>query len=280
MLNLKDEIRRNVLSALAEDVGNGDLSAPLVAENSTISAQLITREMAVLCGTDWFNACILECDRQAKIRWTHQDGDCVPANTLLCRITGNARALLTAERSALNFLQTLSAVATKTRRFVDCVSSTSATIVDTRKTLPGLRMAEKYAVACGGGKNHRFALWDAILIKENHIIAAGGIPCAFLAAQKIAQQNPACRFVQIEVENLAQLKEAISVGAQMILLDNFSIAQMQEAVAIAPLGVLLEASGNVNESNILQIAQTGVHRISIGALTKDIQAIDLSMRFL
>lgn len=280
-INLKTERALNVAVALLEDVGVGDLTAELISENTKASAQLITREDAVLCGIRWFNECFLQCDDDAQIQWFFTDGDVVTKNAVLCKITGNARALLTAERTALNFLQTLSAVATKTRHFVNLVKGTGAQIVDTRKTIPSLRSAQKYAVKCGGGKNHRMALWDAILIKENHIIAAGGIKQAFAAAQEIADANlQHCKFVQIEVENLTQLKEAIKAGAKMILLDNFSLEEMRKAVKISPDDVLLEASGNVSDATVLAIAQTGVHRISIGSLTKDIRAIDLSLRFL
>lgn len=280
MQNLKDEIQRNVLAALKEDIGDGDLSALLIDENKSIRAQLITREDAILCGVDWFNACIWQCDSKATINWFVQDGDKIAQNSVLCTISGNARALLSAERSALNFLQSLSAVASKTHYFAQLIAHTNACIVDTRKTLPGLRMAEKYAVQCAGGKNHRFALWDAILIKENHILSAGGIASALQAAQNIAQTHPKCRFVQIEVENLNQLQQAIDAGALMILLDNFSVCDIEKAVQMAPNHVVLEASGNVNENTLLAIAQTGVQRISIGSLTKDIQAVDLSLRFI
>ena len=280
-INLKTERSLNVAVALLEDVGVGDLTAELIPENKTATAQIITREDAVLCGIRWFNECFLQCDDEAQIQWFFADGDRIPKNAVLCKIKGNARALLTAERTALNFLQTLSAVATKTRHFVDLVKGTKAQIVDTRKTIPSLRSAQKYAVKCGGGKNHRLALWDAILVKENHIIAAGGVKEAFLAAQEIADDNlQTCKFVQIEVEDLTQLKEAIEAGAKMILLDNFSLEDMRKAVKISPDDVVLEASGNVNDETVLAIAKTGVHRISIGSLTKDIQAIDLSMRFL
>lgn len=280
-INLKTERSLNVAVALLEDVGVGDLTAELIPENKTATAQIITREDAVLCGIRWFNECFLQCDDEAQIQWFFADGDHIPKNAVLCKIKGNARALLTAERTALNFLQTLSAVATKTRHFVDLIKDTKAQIVDTRKTIPSLRSAQKYAVKCGGGKNHRLALWDAILVKENHIIAAGGVKKAFLAAQEIADDNlQTCKFVQIEVEDLAQLKEAIEAGAKMILLDNFSLEDMRKAVKISPDDVVLEASGNVNDETVLAIAKTGVHRISIGSLTKDIQAIDLSMRFL
>ena len=280
-INLKTERSLNVAVALLEDVGVGDLTAELIPENKTATAQIITREDAVLCGIRWFNECFLQCDDEAQIQWFFADGDHIPKNAVLCKIKGNARALLTAERTALNFLQTLSAVATKTRHFVDLVKGTKAQIVDTRKTIPSLRSAQKYAVKCGGGKNHRLALWDAILVKENHIIAAGGVKQAFLAAQEIADDNlQTCKFVQIEVEDLAQLKEAIEAGAKMILLDNFSLEDMRKAVKLSPDDVVLEASGNVNDETVLAIAKTGVHRISIGSLTKDIQAIDLSMRFL
>lgn len=277
---LAEEIRRNVEAALTEDVGPGDLTASLVPGEREAAATVICRESGVVCGTAWFDACVLRLDPGARIRWQVADGDRVTANQLLCEIHANARALLTAERSALNFLQLLSGVASKARTYADAIVGTRAQVVDTRKTLPGLRIAQKYAVRCGGGGNHRLALWDAILIKENHIVAAGGIPQALAAAQKVAAAAvDRCRFIQVEVETLDELRQALDAGARMILLDNFTPALMREAVAINAGRAILEASGNVTLDTLRSIAETGVDRISIGALTKDVRALDLSMRF-
>lgn len=281
MQDLHDEIRANVQRALQEDIGSGDLTASLIPYDKALQATVISREAAVVCGTQWFEACFRSLDPAIAVEWFAQDGETVQAGKVLCAIRGNARALLTAERSALNFLQLLSAVSTQTRRYVDAIAGTRAVIVDTRKTLPGLRLAQKYAVTCGGGVNHRIGLYDGILIKENHIIAAGGIQPALMKAMAIA---PPDVFVQIEVENLEELREALAAGARMVLLDNFTTAQLSEAVAFtrqqAGAAVILEASGNITLDNVRQVAETGVDRISIGSLTKNIQAVDLSMRFM
>ena len=277
---LAEEISRNVAAALAEDVGAGDLTASLVPGDRQVKARVICREPGVVCGTDWFAASVAGCDPTARITWQVADGDRIAANQLLCEIEGNGRALLTAERTALNFLQLLSAVASKARIYADTIAGTRAQVVDTRKTLPGLRIAQKYAVRAGGGGNHRLALWDAILIKENHIHAAGGIPQAMAAAQAVASQaGGRCKFIQVEVENLAELTQALDAGARMILLDNFDNALLREAVALNAGRAVLEASGNVSLETIRAIAETGVDRISVGALTKDVKALDLSMRF-
>lgn len=277
---LAEEISRNVAAALAEDIGAGDLTASLVPAKRTVEATVISREAGVLCGTAWFERCVSELDPAAHVEWQAQDGDRIATNQLLCRITADARALLTAERSALNFLQLLSAVASKARIYADTIAGTKAQVVDTRKTLPGLRIAQKFAVRCGGGGNHRLALWDAILIKENHIMAAGGIVEALTAAQTVAEAaSERCKFVQIEVENLAELETALGAGAKMVLLDNFSLDMMREAARINKGRAILEASGNVTLETLRSIAETGVDRISIGALTKDVKALDLSMRF-
>ena len=277
---LAAEISRNVDAALTEDVGAGDLTASLVPGERQVTATVISREDGVLCGTAWFDECVRRCDPSASVTWQASDGQRISANQLLCTITGNGRALLTAERSALNFLQLLSAVASKARRYADVISGTSAQVVDTRKTLPGLRIAQKYAVRAGGGGNHRLALWDAILIKENHIHAAGGIAQAMAAAQSVAAQaGGRCKFIQVEVENLDELRQALAAGARMILLDNFDNALLREAVALNAGKAVLEASGNVTLETIRTIAETGVDRISVGALTKDVKALDLSMRF-
>jgi len=280
--DLRDEIQRNVQQALAEDVGEGDLTAALIPSGTTMNASVISREEAVLCGMQWFATCFMTLAPDTVIDWFAKDGDKLQAGQKLCEVTGNARALLTAERSALNFLQLLSAVATQTRHYVDAIAGTGAAIVDTRKTLPGLRMAQKYAVTCGGGINHRLGLYDGILIKENHIMAAGGIKPALVKAQEIA---PPHVFIQIEVESLQELQEAIAAGASMVLLDNFSLRQLSDAVTLTRQQaggerIILEASGNINLQTVRQVAETGVDRISIGGLTKNIQAIDLSMRFI
>ncbi len=281
-LVLPDNIAEVVSSALAEDVGTGDLTAQLIPSERGGNAQVISREAAVLCGQAWFDEVFRQCNESVKVRWMANDSQMVAANQVLCHIEGPARALLTAERTALNFLQTLSGTATLVRRFADKVRGTGAKILDTRKTLPGLRSAQKYAVVCGGGANHRHGLYDGILIKENHIIAAGSIDAAVQAAFKLRSGVP----VQVEVENLAQAEEALQAGADMILLDNFPIHQINTAVRLKqrfrlPDGSypLFEASGNIDLSNVRLVADAGVDRISIGGLTKNITAIDLSMRF-
>lgn len=277
---LAQEISRNVDAALAEDIGAGDLTASLVPGDRRVRATVISREDGVLCGTAWFDEVVRRCDPTAVVTWQAADGDRITANQLLCEIDGNGRALLTAERSALNFLQLLSAVASKARIYAECITGTKAQVVDTRKTLPGLRVAQKYAVRAGGGGNHRLALWDAILIKENHIHAAGGIPQAMAEAQKVAATAAdRCKFIQVEVENLDELHQALTAGAKMILLDNFSLDMLREAAQINAGRAVLEASGNVTLDTLRGIAETGVDRISIGALTKDVKALDLSMRF-
>jgi nicotinate-nucleotide pyrophosphorylase (carboxylating) len=278
---LAPEITRNVNDALAEDIGAGDLTASLVPGDRRVKATVISREDGVLCGTAWFDECIRRLDPGAVVTWQAGDGDRIVANQLLCEIEGNGRALLSAERSALNFLQLLSAVASKARIYADAIAGTGAQVVDTRKTLPGLRIAQKFAVRCGGGGNHRLALWDAILIKENHIHAAGGIAEAMAAAQAVAAQaGERCKFIQIEVESLDELNTALAAGAKMILLDNFTLDMMRQAARINAGKAILEASGNVTLETIRSIAETGVDRISVGALTKDVKALDLSMRFI
>jgi nicotinate-nucleotide pyrophosphorylase (carboxylating) len=267
-------VQQNLQLALAEDIGSGDLTASLIPANQHASATITSREVAIICGQDWVNACFQQLDNNIQIKWYVNEGDKVAANQLLCEITGNARALLTAERCALNFLQTLSAVATQTREYVDAIKNTNTKILDTRKTLPGLRLAQKYAVTVGGGTNQRLALYDGILIKENHIAAAGGIAAALMQASKLNQNVG----IQIEVENLDELQQALSAGATSILLDNFTLTEMREAVKLTNSRALLEASGNVSLNTVRDIAATGVDRISIGALTKNIRAIDLSMR--
>ncbi|MFN3985377.1 MAG: carboxylating nicotinate-nucleotide diphosphorylase [Rhodocyclaceae bacterium] len=272
---LRIEIQRNVAAALAEDVGVGDLTAQLISADTDARGRVITREAAVVCGTAWFDAAFAALDPDASVIWHVRDGESVSPDQVLCDIEAPARVLLTAERSALNFLQLLSATATVTRRFVEAVDGTGARIVDTRKTLPGLRLAQKYAVAVGGGTNHRIGLYDGILIKENHIIAAGSIAKVLADAQRIV---PSGAFIEIEVENLEQLREALAAGASMILLDNMDLETMREAVKITAGRAALEASGGVNLERVRAIAETGVNRISIGSLTKDVRALDLSLR--
>ena len=274
-----DLVSANVALALAEDIGTGDLTAALIPASQQAQATIISRENAVICGIDWANACFHQLNKDIKINWQVNEGKKIATNQLLCEISGNARALLTAERCALNFLQTLSAVATHTAEYVLAVVGTKVQILDTRKTLPGLRLAQKYAVTVGGGANQRLALYDGILIKENHIAAAGSIHAALEHASKTNKITS----TQIEVENLDELQQALEAGAASILLDNFTLSDMQKAVQLN-LGqlnhgkALLEASGNVNLHTVRAIAETGVDRISIGSLTKNIRAIDLSLR--
>lgn len=272
---LATEITRNVAAALAEDIGSGDLTALLTPAGHPARGIVVSREEAVLCGAEWFDACFRSLDAGARIRWHARDGARIGAGQTLCEIDADTRALLTAERPALNFLQLLSGTATTTRKFVEAVAGTQAKIVDTRKTLPGLRLAQKYAVRCGGGTNHRLGLYDGILIKENHILAAGGVAPVLAQARALAPQGV---FIQIEVETLAQLDEALSAGATMVLLDNMDLAQLREAVALTAGRAVLESSGGVDLSKVRAIAETGVDRISIGSLTKDVRAIDLSLR--
>lgn len=270
-------IQIQVKNALSEDIGSGDLTAMLVPATQTAEAKVIVREHAVICGINWFNECFKQVDANTKINWLVNEGEQVQPNQILCKITGLARSLLTAERCALNFLQTLSATATAAKQHVDAVKGTSAQILDTRKTIPNLRLAQKYAVTIGGGHNQRLALYDGILIKENHIASAGSI-------SKVMQQAFALncgKSIQIEVENLKQLQEALDAGATSILLDNFDAPLLREAVAINNRlhnKAILEASGGITLDNIREVAETGVDRISIGAITKDIKATDLSMQ--
>ncbi|WP_034297366.1 carboxylating nicotinate-nucleotide diphosphorylase [Herbaspirillum sp. RV1423] len=264
----------NVNLAIAEDVGSGDHTGQLVPENEYVNARVIVREEAVLCGAPWFEAVMARLDPRLRIDWKFGEGDLMKADAEVCRIEGPARALLTAERGALNFLQLLSGVATATHRYVNLVKDTRARILDTRKTLPGLRLAQKYAVRVGGGMNQRLALYDGILIKENHIAAAGGITAAVTAAIKLN----AGVTIQVEVENIDELGEALTAGATSILLDNFSLDMMREAVMITARRAVLEASGGINMETVRAIAETGVDRISVGSLTKDVQAIDYSLR--
>jgi len=261
--------------ALAEDVGAGDLTAGLIDPARSARAQVLARESAVICGGAWVEAAVRQLDPQARLTWHVQDGERCAANQVVLELQGQAQALLTAERTALNFLQLLSAVATKTAGHVAAVQGTRAQIVDTRKTLPGLRLAQKYAVRTGGGTNHRIGLFDAVLIKENHIAAAGGVTQVLAAAAQVAAH---AAFVEIEVETLAQLEEALAAGARMVLLDNMDLATLREAVRINDARAVLEISGGVTLETVRALAETGVDRISIGALTKDVKATDFSMR--
>ena len=274
-LQLAAEVERNVLAALVEDIRGGDITAQLTPANHRAFGMVVTREEAVLAGRAWFDACFRHLDPAARIEWSAKDGDRIAAGQTVCEIQADTRALLTAERAALNFLQLLSGTATTTAHYVAAVAGTRAKIVDTRKTLPGLRLAQKYAVRCGGGINHRLGLYDGILIKENHILAAGGVTAALKQAHALAHPD---MFIEIEVENVEQLAEALDAGARMILLDNMDLAQMHQAVGFAAGRAQLEASGGVNLETVRAIAETGVDRISVGGLTKDVRAVDLSLR--
>ena len=272
---LAEVARVDASRALAEDVGAGDLTAALVPSGGRAQARVLAREAAVICGAPWVEATLRRVDAELQIRWLVGEGErCTPDQVVL-EIEGSARSLLTAERTALNFLQLLSAVATKTAVYVDAVRGTGAQIVDTRKTLPGLRLAQKYAVRTGGGVNHRVGLYDAVLIKENHIAAAGGIAAVLRAAACMAAQ---ASFIEIEVETLAQLEEALAAGAKMVLLDNMLLDDIREAVRINSGRAVLEISGGVTLDGIRALAETGVDRISVGGLTKDVKATDFSMR--
>ena len=272
-------IQKNVADALAEDIGSGDLTASLVPETSNASASIFARENAVMAGRPWVDEVYAQLDPDIRIEWQQDDGDRIDENTVLCEIEGPARAVLTGERTALNFLQTLSATATATACYVAALKGTDTRVLDTRKTVPGLRLAQKYAVRCGGGVNHRIGLFDAILIKENHILSAGSISNAINAALESAADV----MIEIEVESLDELREALEAGAKRLLLDNFSIDDLRAAVDInretgAPLAEL-EASGGLTLDQLRQVAETGVDYISVGAISKNIRAIDLSMRF-
>ncbi len=274
---LEETVTRDVTRALAEDVGTGDLTAELIPASARARGRLMTRQSGVLCGVEWFRRTFEELDTDVEIFWHHRDGDGIVAGSSLCEIEGLARPMLTAERTALNFVQLLSGVATRTRQFVRAVEGTRAKILDTRKTLPGLRMAQKYAVHAGGGTNHRIGLYDGILVKENHILAAGGVRAA---VEKALHGAPTDVPLEVEVENLEQLREALDAGAKLILLDNFDLPRMREAVKLAGALAELEASGGVTLGNVRAVAETGVHRISVGTLTKDVEALDLSFRLL
>ena len=274
--DLAQVITENVAAALREDVGSGDLTAGLIPAHQQARARIITREAAVVAGTAWVDEVFRVLDPAVEVRWQVADGERVAPDQVLFELQGPARALLTGERSALNFLQLLSGTATRCRHYADLVQDTAVRLLDTRKTLPGLRRAKKYAVTCGGCYNHRIGLFDAFLIKENHIAACGGIAQAVATARQLAPGRP----VEVEVENLQELEQALSAGADIVMLDELSLADMRTAVALTAGRAKLEASGGVNQDTLLGIAQTGVDYISIGTLTKDVKAIDLSMRVL
>jgi nicotinate-nucleotide pyrophosphorylase (carboxylating) len=267
--------RADAARALAEDVGSGDLTAGLVDPSRRARARVLAREAAVICGAPWVEAALRQLDPDIQIHWLVLEGRSALADQVVLEVEGSARGLLTAERTALNFLQLLTGVATRTATYVEAVRGTRAKIVDTRKTLPGLRLAQKYAVRVGGGTNHRIGLYDAVLIKENHIAAAGGVTQVLAAAAQVTAQ---AAFVEIEVETLVQLREALAAGAKMILLDNMDLPTLREAVRINDARAILEISGGVTLQSVRALAETGVDRISIGALTKDVKAADFSMR--
>jgi nicotinate-nucleotide pyrophosphorylase (carboxylating) len=274
LADLSREISANVATALREDLGSGDITAQLIAAERSAQARIISRDAAVICGTAWVDEVFRQLDSSVKVLWQVQDGERVSPNQVLFTLDGPARALLSGERSALNFLQTLSAVATRSQHYADLVQGTAVKLLDTRKTLPGLRLAQKYAVTCGGCHNHRIGLYDAFLIKENHIAACGGITQAIQAAHNIAPGKP----VEVEVESLTELEQALAAGADIIMLDELSLTDMRQAVAITQGRAKLEASGGIDDSTLRGVAETGVDYISLGTLTKDIKAVDLSMR--
>lgn len=270
------DVAETVRRALTEDVGAGDLTAALIPERDVARARVVTREDAVLCGTAWFDEVFRQLDRRIRVDWNARDAEAIRAGQVLCRIEGPARAILMGERTALNFLHTLSATATAACRYVDAVRGTHAVILDTRKTVPGLRLAQKYAVTCGGAQNHRIGLYDGILIKENHIAAAGSIGAAVRAAKT---QAPAEVFVEIEVENLEQLQQALAASAERILLDDFTLEDIRRAVAETRGRAKLEVSGGVTLKTVRPLAETGVDYISSGDITKNLRVVDMSMRF-
>lgn len=268
-------ISENISRALREDIGGGDLTAGLIPAEARAHARVISREAAVICGTAWFDEVFRQVEPRITIIWQVRDGTTVEPAQTLCELDGPARGLLTGERTALNFLQTLSGTASRARRYVEAVAGTGARVLDTRKTLPGLRAAQKYAVRCGGGHNHRMGLYDALLIKENHIAAAGSIAAAVAGARRLTPTAP----LEVEVENLAELQQALAAGVGRILLDNFSLDQLRDAVRLTGGRAALEASGGIRLDNIRAVAETGVDFISVGDITKDVEAVDLSMRF-
>ncbi len=276
---LPDDLPEQVSRALREDIGAGDVTAKLIAADARARARVLCRDAAVICGIAWFDESFRQVDSAVRVRWQIADGERVAPDTVLCELEGPARALLTGERTALNFLQLLSATATATARYVHAVAGTACRILDTRKTLPGLRTAQKYAVLCGGGQNHRMGLYDMVLVKENHIAAAGSIAAAVAAARALSPGVP----VEVETENLAEVAAALAARCDVIMLDDFSLADLERAVALnraAPHPARLEASGSVSLERIGAIAATGVDFISVGGLTKHVQAVDLSMRLI
>lgn len=275
-MTLPDNIQETVRRVLAEDIGDGDITAALIPEMAQCDAMVISRENAIICGVAWFDEVFQQLDTGIAVTWRVKDGEAVGANQILCSLHGPARPLLSGERAALNFLQTLSGTATAARRYADAVLGLPVKILDTRKTIPGLRAAQKYAVRCGGCHNHRHGLYDGILIKENHILSAGSITRAVSAARSYMRDLP----VEVEVETLDEVREALQAGADILLLDNFDLEQMRAAVALNRGHAKLEASGGMSLDNLRAVAETGVNFISVGAITKNIQAIDLSMRFL
>jgi nicotinate-nucleotide pyrophosphorylase (carboxylating) len=274
-MELYQLIINQAANALDEDVGSGDISGSLIDAEARLETELLLREDAVLCGCQWFDEVFRQCDERIDIHWLAGDGDSVPANSVVCEVRGPARGLLMAERSAINFLQTLSGTATLTRSYTDRIKHTDCRILDTRKTIPQLRIAQKYAVLCGGGSNHRIGLFDAYLIKENHLAAGGGIAQTVARAREL---HPG-KLLEVEVENLVQLQQAIDVGVDRALLDNFSVEDMANAVELNQKRIELEASGNVELEQLVEIAATGVDFISIGALTKHLRAVDFSLRY-
>lgn len=274
-MKLPENIAAQVKLALIEDIGTGDVTADLIPKENTSTAKVVCRDDAILVGVAWFNEVFKQIDASVEINWNFKDGDSVKANEILCTLTGNSRSILSGERAALNFTQTLSATATQTKRYVELIASTNTKVLDTRKTIPNLRDAQKYAVLCGGGRNHRIGLYDMILIKENHIMAAGSITAAVAQANQL---HPNIR-VEVETETMDEFREASKAGADVIMLDDFDLKTMREAVIENDGKIDLEASGGINLETILPIAETGVDFISIGQITKDVIAVDLSMRF-
>lgn len=274
-MELYQLIINQAANALDEDVGSGDISAELIECETRLETELLVREDAVLCGCQWFDEVFRQCDDSITTRWHAGDGDRITANSVICEVSGPARGLLTGERSALNFLQTLSGTATLTQTYTDKIRHTRCKILDTRKTIPQLRVAQKYAVLCGGGSNHRIGLFDAFLIKENHLAASGGIANAVARAREMHPH----KFLEVEVEDLQQLQQAIDAEVDRVLLDNFSLAALQQAVELTDRRIELEASGNIDLHRLLEVALTGVDFISIGALTKNLRAIDFSLRY-
>lgn len=274
-MNRQQTIAQQVHAALEEDIGSGDITAGLIDPASRLETELLVRENAILCGCEWFDEVFRQCDSAIAVRWLARDGDRIAADSLVCEVSGPARGLLSGERCALNFLQTLSGTATVTRGYVDRIDATECRILDTRKTIPLLRLAQKYAVQCGGGENHRIGLYDAFLLKENHLAACDGIANAV----KRARALHANRLLEVEVENLEQLQQAIDAGVDRVMLDNFTLDDLKRAVALNRSRVELEASGSIDADTLLEVARSGVDFISIGALTKHLRAIDFSLRY-